>query len=102
MNIVGCENSFHEEHGGPENFAPAGEDQVATILPFLKEQNVFEPEVTRAMSEAFDEACRKLRLMDGAASEREVIAVRIIELARRGERDPARLCERVLREAGAP
>jgi hypothetical protein len=32
---------------------------------------------------------------------REVMAVRIIELARRGERDPERLRDRVLREAGA-
>jgi hypothetical protein len=32
---------------------------------------------------------------------REVVAVRIIELARRGERDPDRLRNRVLREACA-
>jgi hypothetical protein len=74
---------------------------MAAILPFLKDQSVFEPEATRAMSIAFDDACRVLKLSDDATREREVIAVRIIELARRGERDPARLCERVLREAGA-
>jgi hypothetical protein len=33
--------------------------------------------------------------------EREAVAVRIIELARRGERDPARLSQSVLRDAGA-
>jgi hypothetical protein len=74
---------------------------MATIIPFLKEQPVFEPEVTRAMSIAFDDACRKLKLTNGAAREREAVAVRIIELARRGEHDSAQLCERVLREAGA-
>ena len=74
---------------------------MATILPFLKNDTVFEPEATQAMSAAFDAACRALKLNDDAAREREAVAVRIIELARRGERDPARLSERVLRDAGA-
>ena len=73
---------------------------MATILPFLKNDTVFEPEATQAMSAAFDAACRALKLNDDAAREREAVAVRIIELARRGERDPARLSERVLRDAG--
>ncbi len=73
---------------------------MATILPFLKKDIVFEPEATQAMSAAFDEACRALQLTDSATREREVVAVRIIELARRGERDPKRLCERILHEAG--
>jgi hypothetical protein len=74
---------------------------MAAILPFLKDQPVFDPEAVQAMSIAFDEACRALKLTDGAARERETVAIRIIELARRGERDPTRLRERVLREAGA-
>jgi len=74
---------------------------MATILPFLRDKTVFEPEVTSAMSTAFDEACRVLQLADGARRERGAVAVRIIELARRGEHDPERLCERVLRDAGA-
>ena len=76
-------------------------DQVATILPFLTDASVFEPEATAAMSVAFDTACRALNLADGAAREREAVAVRIIELARRGERDPGRLSQSVLRDAGA-
>ena len=74
---------------------------MATILPFLRDQSVFEPELTSAMSIAFDEACRMLQLADGAAREREAVAVRIIELARRGERNPQQLCARVLSDAGA-
>jgi hypothetical protein len=73
---------------------------MATILPFLRDQPVFDPEATHAISQAFDETCRALMLNDSAAREREAVAVRIIELARRGERDPIRLRERVLREAG--
>ena len=71
---------------------------MATIVPFLDDQSVFEPEATRAMSAAFDEVCRILKL-DNDARAREAVAGRIIELARRGERDPKRLCERVLGEA---
>jgi hypothetical protein len=74
---------------------------TATILPFLRDQPVFDPEATQAMSQAFDQVCTTLKLTAGAAREREAIAVRIIELARRGERDSKRLSDRVLRDAGA-
>jgi CO/xanthine dehydrogenase Mo-binding subunit len=60
---------------------------------------VFEPEATNAMSMAFDEVCRALGIAVESVRERETIAVRIVELARRGERDAIRLRERVLREA---
>ena len=60
---------------------------------------VFEPEATQAMSAAFDAACRALNLASGAAREREALAIRIIELARLGELDPARLSQWALREA---
>jgi hypothetical protein len=75
---------------------------MATILPFLKNQGVFEPEITSAMSVAFDQVCKALQLGSGATREREAVAVRIIELARRGERDPKRLRDQVVRESGAP
>jgi hypothetical protein len=74
---------------------------VATILPFIKSDMVFEPETTQAMSAAFEAACAALKLPADAAREREAVAIRIIELARRGERDPMRLSRLVLRDAGA-
>ncbi len=74
---------------------------MATILPFSKDQSVFEPEITQAMSIAFDKACLALQLPDRAARERETVAMRIIEWARRGVRDPDQLREQVLRDAGA-
>jgi hypothetical protein len=73
---------------------------MADIIPFLGGTAVFDPETTDAMSAAFDEVCRVLKV-NGNARTREVIATRIIELARRGERDPAQLRDRILREAGA-
>jgi hypothetical protein len=54
----------------------------------------------KAMSLAFEGVCTALEIRPSASRQREAIAVRIIELARRGERSPTRLLERVLREAG--
>ena len=74
---------------------------MGILLPFVRGQSVFESEELRAMSDALDQACYALRLPETAARERETVAVRIVELARRGERDPERLCERVLHDAGS-
>ena len=60
----------------------------------------FEPEDIQAMSLAFEEVCKALEIQRAATREREAVAVRIIELSRRGERSPAGLAERVLKEAG--
>jgi hypothetical protein len=74
---------------------------MGTIVPLLRGQPVFDPEALDAMSAALDQACQALKLPESAARERETVAVRIVELARRGERDSSRLCERVLYEAGS-
>ncbi|MCC6888456.1 MAG: hypothetical protein IT536_07990 [Hyphomicrobiales bacterium] len=50
------------------------------------------------MSRVLDDVCRALNVDDDRRA-RETIAVRIIELARRGERDAERLRQRVMREA---
>jgi hypothetical protein len=70
------------------------------IQPYLT-GGTFEPEHIAVMSVAFEQVCHALEIGAGATREREVIAVRIIELARRGEHRPQRLIARVLEEAGA-
>jgi hypothetical protein len=45
------------------------------------------------------DACEALKVSCDETAEREIVAVRITELARRGERSPAKLCDRVLAEA---
>jgi hypothetical protein len=73
---------------------------MATILPFLRaDQSVFDPKDIQAMSMALDDVCRSLELAE-ESSDREVMAIRIIELARTGERSPTRLRDRVMHEAG--
>ena len=70
---------------------------MATILPFVKD-GVFDQKDITAMSMALDDVCRLLNLRDDYSA-KEVIASRIIDLARAGERSPTRLRDRVLHEA---
>jgi hypothetical protein len=74
-----------------------GKESTMSIVPFLKD-SAFEPDQIHAMSMAVEEVCKALDIQDPES--REVMAVRIIELVRRGERSPTRLRDRVLREAG--
>lgn len=68
-----------------------------SITPFLK-CAAFDQDDIKAMSTALDEVCSELKI-NGDATAREVVAMRIIELATRGERSPSKLRERVLAEA---
>jgi hypothetical protein len=70
---------------------------MATILPIVKD-GVFDQKDITAMSMALDDVCRLLNLRDDYSA-KEVIASRIIDLAREGERSPTRLRDRVLHEA---
>ena len=72
---------------------------MASILPFLRtDKNVFDPKDVAAMSMALEDVCKVLNL-NGDSSARETVAVRIIDLANAGERNPERLRDRVLHEA---
>jgi hypothetical protein len=61
---------------------------------------VFEPEVTIVMSVVFDEICEQLLIPMTAESIRQIIAIRILELAHNGEHDPMRLRDAVLESIG--
>ena len=66
---------------------------MASILPFIRaDASAFDEYATHAMGEAFDAACAELHERNLSQLVREVIAERIIEAAKRGERDPQRLC----------
>jgi hypothetical protein len=68
------------------------------IRHYLNNDGVYSPVDIRTMSMALDDVCKALRLDDHAAG-KEAVAIRIIELARRGERSPTKLRDRVLAEA---
>jgi hypothetical protein len=58
----------------------------------------FDDAATSVMGEAFDHACKSLRNFGSAVP--EIIADLIIQAAKNGERDPARLYEQVLKTFG--
>ncbi len=63
----------------------------------IVEGGSFDAETIRTMGQVFDKACSSLRDFGSAVLVREIIAKRIIEAAKNGERDPARLFEQALR-----
>ena len=69
------------------------EGPVAIILQFIRPgAAAFDEFATRAMGEAFDTACAELQDSNLPKPVREIIAERIIEAAKRGERDRKYLC----------
>jgi hypothetical protein len=71
---------------------------MGAITPFLKDEAVFDPDDIQALSMALDDVCAALKL-NGDIRSKETVATRIIELARRGERSPTKLRDRILSEA---
>ena len=60
----------------------------------------FDPQETHAMGEAFDLACQKLRIGGQPEVVKEIIAKRIIQAAKNGERDPYRLAAKAMDAVG--
>jgi len=56
----------------------------------------FDPETTRLMGIALETACQALRRRGVDEPPREALAITIIDLAKAGERDPDRLCDRAV------
>ena len=72
---------------------------------FVEAEKGFDPHDIKAMSMALEDVCKALKVAEGTKTAREVIAGRIIELARGGERSPTKLRDRLLEEldlAGEP
>jgi hypothetical protein len=74
-------------------------DPAMTIREYLLGQDSFDPADIEAMSAALDAVCAELNFPPTARGVRQFLADRIIGLVRRGEKDPARLRDRVLSEA---
>lgn len=58
----------------------------------------FTPEQIFALNKAFNDALAELKLTDRQDPLAEIVAKKIIELAKQGERDPQRLCELALKD----
>lgn len=56
--------------------------------------------MTRIIGEAYDMACRELHDRGQPLVVRDIIAKRIIQIAKTGELDPAQICERAILSLG--
>jgi hypothetical protein len=74
---------------------------MGAISSFLKGDLAFDPATVQTMSAAFDAICTVLNIPATAIVPREVIAMRVIDLAQHGENDAEKLRDRVLRESQA-
>jgi hypothetical protein len=73
----------------------------ATVIPFFYDAS-FDPETTHIMGQAYESACTKLHDVGQPEIVKNVIARRIIEIAKTGERDPNQLCKRALKAIRLP
>jgi hypothetical protein len=64
---------------------------MSNIIDLFK-TTAFDPESVKLLCEAYDKACSSLHDTGQPYIVREVIASRIIAMAKQGERDPDRLC----------
>jgi hypothetical protein len=69
---------------------------MADILQFRPRLNVFAPDLTSAMADAYDKAIASLPNTETDLAVRELVAKRIVRSAWRGERDPEHLCSSAL------
>jgi hypothetical protein len=68
----------------------------------LMRESGFGPKVTARMALAYDMALRRIGAFDPPDFVAEAIASRIVELARTGEQSSAAICDRAIKELGAP
>jgi hypothetical protein len=92
------DNIFWRGAGNRENgrLEAAGAEAIYRLLQF----SAFEPEEITRMTAAYEHALRALRLADRQDPITELVAKKIIEVARLGESDPVRIQIRALEELG--
>jgi hypothetical protein len=71
------------------------------IYRLLRETSFGQEEIER-MAAAYEGALRVLKLRDRNDPITELIAKKIIEIARHGERDATVICDRAIQELGIP
>jgi hypothetical protein len=71
------------------------------ITPFLNGER-FDPETTRVLGVALEMVCIALRTGDCNDDVKQAIAMKLIALAKGGERNPDILCEEVVKDIRQP
>jgi hypothetical protein len=73
---------------------------MASTLPFIRKRGDFDDTLTKLMGEVFEAVCNELHDKGQPPIVQEILAKRIIEAVRRGERDPKRLRDAALSALG--
>jgi hypothetical protein len=73
--------------------------KVMTVYPLFDESS-FDHDTIAGMKAAYDAALQLLQMDDRATAMTEILARKITEIARNGERKPPRMCARALKELG--
>jgi hypothetical protein len=89
---------LHKDAAKEQCSKGAATSTVGHTMPLyqLLQDNAFDPEHIEAMASAFEAVCRELGLAPREDPLRDLVAQHIIEFAKRGERDPAKLTVAVL------
>ena len=69
------------------------------ILQLLK-GSAFDPEHIKVMTEAYEATLKSLHLKAGTDPINEIIAKKVVNIARTNERDPKRISARTINELG--
>jgi hypothetical protein len=92
---VGYYDFTRQRHGTSAQF-PSTMAQVVDFFP----TTAFDPETVKLLCDAYDRVQKSLHDAGQPDIVNEVIAKRIIALAKQGERNPDKLCESVLKAFG--
>jgi hypothetical protein len=76
---------------------PAGTGDSAMSIAQYLDGRSFDPETLKCMGLAFDASCKRLGITGEANPFKQMVAERVVIFARRGDKDPGALCERVVR-----
>lgn len=68
----------------------------------LLRESEFGPDDVEGLTKAYEAALQLLRLVDRTDPVTDIVAKKIIAVARAGERDPAHICARAIKELGIP
>jgi hypothetical protein len=74
---------------------------MGQIVQFIRPYDIFDPETLIILGDAYDKAIASLHDRGQLATIRESMAIRMIELASKGERDRDRLCQAALGALGS-
>jgi hypothetical protein len=75
---------------------------MGQILQFVRPIDAFDPETLTILGEAYDKAVASLKGGEHRAIVLETMALRVLDLAAQGERDPERLCQAARRGLAPP